>query len=68
MSEQERLELRCHARRDDKMSVEVDSVSGTPVAYFRVKEDGGVTQTCALKEADARALFNWLGVWLHTPR
>lgn len=68
MSEQEKLELRCHARSDDQMSVEVDTVMADPVVYFKVKENDGTLQTCALKEADARALFNWLGVWLHTPR
>lgn len=63
-----KLVLTCAAARSDTMTVDDDTIrEGVRVAYVIVTEAGEGSARAALDEERARALFNWLGVWLHQP-
>lgn len=67
MADMKPLELNCFEMRSDTMSVETDQARGEPVVYMRMRNSGESCST-SLNTESARALFNWLGVWLLTPR
>lgn len=64
----EPLKLACTLLHRDAFYVEDDiGVDGEPIVYVKVKEaEADTAQGAGLSAADARTLFNWLGVWLHT--
>lgn len=68
MREQESLRLACFELPHDTMDVLDEVARDQPVVSITLRN--GASDVCShtLNAEGARALFNWLGVWLHTPK
>ena len=66
MSTPEDMQLTCFELPHDLMDVRKDMAKSHPVVSITLRN--GTADMCShtLDAERARALFNWLGVWLHT--
>lgn len=63
MTDQPHFHAKCRADEADRIEVRAG------VDWIAVEIDRPINENFALVEldiADARALFNWIGIWLHT--
>lgn len=71
MSEREKLTLHCAELSCDTLNVRAGTAQRAsnplPVVYVYIDETDSRC-SASLDETSARALFNWLGVWLATPK
>lgn len=62
------LKLTCFELPCDAIVVRCDTARGTSLVYMQIENTDEVSASISLDAERARVLFNWLGVWLHTPK
>lgn len=62
----EPLSLMCFEIEGDTLHIQPDYAKNCPVVSLTMRNHRDQEYAHTLDADDARTLFNWLGVWLHT--